>query len=283
MENSTRRSMLLATLAAPFLLAEDHGHASKPSALGAPTKAHEKKPGAAVHAPAEHAKAADAHAPAQGHGGGHDAVVAADPDEVLAELMAGNKRFVAGRPLRPHTNLARLKETAANGQHPSTVCLSCADSRVPVEMIFDQGVGDIFTVRVAGNVSNTDEIGSLEYAVEHFGSPLCVVLGHLECGAVKAVVNGDKVSSSIASMVKHIGEAVDKTRKYNPALASKELVTQAVRVNVWESIEDLLKGSEIIAAKARTGQVRIVGAVYHIDSGRVEWLGTYPGALSVLR
>lgn len=251
MEHTTRRSAILAALTAPWLFAKD--------------------PPAKKEAP---------HAAPDPHG--HTAAPTASADEVLRDLTAGNKRFAAGRCKHPHSSLARLKETAP-AQHPSAVILSCSDSRVPPEVLFDQGIGDVFAVRVAGAVANNDEIASIEYAVEHFGSPLCVVLGHTECGAVNAVVNGDKVPPTVQRLVTHIAEAVEKTRKHNPKLTGKELVAESVRVNVWESVEDMLKTSELIAQKVRTGALRVVGAVYHLDDGKVEWLGTYPGSLSVLR
>jgi carbonic anhydrase len=252
MEFTSRRSALMTVLASPLLLGSDRVVPKEPSPRV------ERTPHAQPAAPAVTA------------------------DDVLRELTAGNKRFATGLCKHPHTSLARLKETAP-AQHPNAVILSCSDSRVPPEVLFDQGIGDVFAVRVAGNVANNDEIASIEYAVEHFGSPLCVVLGHTACGAVNAVVSGDPVPASIQRLVTHIAEAVEKTRKHSPKLSGKELVAEAVRVNVWESVEDMLKSSELISRRVRTGALRVVGAVYHLDNGKVEWLGTYPGALSILR
>ncbi len=205
-----------------------------------------------------------------------------EAENVLRELKAGNKRFRAGRARHPHMTVARIRETA-RGQHPFAVVLSCADSRVPPEIFLDQGIGDLFTVRVAGNVANTDEIASVEYAVEHLSTPLCVVVGHTRCGAVTAVVNGDKVSAEIAHLVQHIGEAVEKTRKHKPALEGSQLIEESVRVNVWESIEDLTRGSETIAGRVHQGRLKVVGAVYNVETGAVDWMGTNSGALSILR
>jgi carbonic anhydrase len=253
MDPTTRRSALFTVLASPLLFSSDTPPVVKKAAPHAAPKAH-----------------------------AHAAAPKVSADDVLRELTAGNKRFATGHCKHPHTSLARLKETAP-AQHPTSVILSCSDSRVPPEVLFDQGIGDVFAVRVAGNVANNDEVASVEYAVEHFGSPLCVVLGHTECGAVDAVVNGDQVPAAVQRLVTHIAEAVEKTRKHSPTLAGKELVAEAVRVNVWESVEDMLKTSESIALRVRTGALRVVGAVYHLDDGKVEWLGTYPGALSILR
>lgn len=276
----SRREILLATLAAPAALwcADDHKAPAKAPeakakmALGHGEAKAPQKPATAAHdAPA---RAADAH-------GGHSAGAPQNPDEVLKELAAGNKRFLAGQSKHPRATLARVRETSS-GQHPYAIVLTCADSRVPPEIFLDQGIGDIFTIRIAGNVANNDEIASTEYAVEHLHSSVCVVMGHTECGAVKAVVNSEQVPEDIGRMVVHIGEAFAKTKKHNPTLQGKELVNETVRVNVWESVEDMIKGSEIIARKVRTGDLRIVGAVYNIETGKVDWMGTYPGALSVL-
>ncbi|MBS1828723.1 MAG: carbonic anhydrase [Acidobacteria bacterium] len=267
--------------------------AAKPSALGEAKHA-EAKPAPPAKAATPHKKAQVRHAArASGRdvvnvsdshgGGGHGAGPQLDPDDILQELKQGNKRFVSGRSMHPRMSLARLRETSSGGQHPFACILSCADSRVPPETVFDQGVGDLFTVRVAGNVANNDEIASLDYAIEHLNVPVVVVMGHTACGAVTAVVNEDRVPTSIAQLVKHIGEAVLRTRRYNPSLKGKDLVEESVRVNVWESVEDMLRGSEMIAARVRTGMLRVAGAVYHIDTGEVEWLGSYPGSLSILR
>ncbi|MFN7932484.1 MAG: carbonic anhydrase [Bryobacteraceae bacterium] len=264
--------------------------AAKPSALGQAKPPEPKPPEAKPTAPPKKAQVRHA-SRATGHdvvnvsdsGGGHGAGPQHDPDDVLQELKQGNKRFVSGRSLHPRYGMSRLRETSSGGQHPFACILSCADSRVPPEAIFDQGVGDLFTVRVAGNVANNDEIASLDYAIEHLNVPVVVVMGHTACGAVTAVVNEDRVPTSIAQLVKHIGEAVLRTRRYNPSLKGKDLVEESVRVNVWESVEDMLRGSEMIAARVRTGMLRVAGAVYHLDTGEVEWLGAYPGALSILR
>src|SRR5947208_2112080 len=115
---------------------------------------------------------------------GHAPAAAVSADEVLRDLKAGNANFASGKPTRPHASPERVREVAG-AQHPRAIVLSCADSRVPSEILFDQGIGDLFVVRSAGNTANNDQNGSCEYAAEHFGSPLLVVLGHSQCGAVK--------------------------------------------------------------------------------------------------
>jgi carbonic anhydrase len=193
------------------------------------------------------------------------------PDQALAALKDGNGRFAAGTPQRPHQDLARLKDTA-KGQAPFVTILSCSDSREPVELIFDQGFGDLFVIRVAGNVADTDEIGTAEYGVDHLSTPVLLVLGHTRCGAVTAVVNHDHVHGLIPQLVDNIAPAADKARAANPGLAGGDLVEAAVRANVRQSIEDILSRSPSIRDKAMSGAVRIVGAVYDIETGRVEWL-----------
>jgi carbonic anhydrase len=204
----------------------------------------------------------------------HSEAAGPSADAVLHELVEGNLRFARSKVLRPHTGLSRVRQTAA-GQHPLAVVLTCSDSRVPPEVLFDQGIGDLFVVRVAGNVANNDQIGSVEYAVEHLGCPVCVVLGHSSCGAVTAVVNGDHVTEDIARMVVHIGEAVGKTRKAHPELQGKALIEPAVQANVEQALRDLTAGSELLAEKVRSGKLRLVGANYSVQTGKVNW-GTAP-------
>lgn len=206
----------------------------------------------------------------------------ADPEAVLKELRSGNERLVRGKTLHPRAGSARIVETARNGQKPHTVVLSCADSRVPPEIVFDQGIGDLFVVRVAGNVANNDEIASLEYAIEHFKSPVCVVLGHSACGAVQAVVNGDAVPPEIQRLVAPIGGAKDKALRTNPGLKGSDLVAATVRANVLESIEYLFRDGPIVREHAKGKELTVVGAVYDIATGKVDWLGSHPNQAALL-
>lgn len=137
----------------------------------------------------------------------------ADSDHALLNLQNGNKRFVDNKRIFSHLDKERLKDTALNGQKPFAVVLTCSDSRVPAEHIFDCGFGDIFTVRVAGNVADTDEIGTIEYGIEHLHAPLVVIMGHTSCGAVTAVLKGDKVEGSIPELVQGIIPAAERTKK----------------------------------------------------------------------
>jgi carbonic anhydrase len=197
-------------------------------------------------------------------------------DEALRLLKEGNGRYVDGKLQHPRQDGARRALTAAQGQHPLAAVLTCSDSRVPAEIIFDQGIGDIFVIRVAGNVAATDEIGSIEYAVDHLAAPLVVVLGHTQCGAVTAVVDDTKLPPNIANLVEPIKPAVDKAREANPEAAKDVLLKAAITGNVWQAMEDMLRLSPLIREKVKDGQAQVVGALYDLDSGQVQWLGPHP-------
>lgn len=197
-------------------------------------------------------------------------------DEALRLLKAGNARYAEGKSQHPHQDRIRRALTAAQGQHPLAAVLTCSDSRAPAEIIFDQGIGDIFVVRVAGNVAATNEIGSLEYAVDVLAVPLVVLLGHTQCGAVGAVLDATKLPPNIAKLVAPIKPAVDKAREANPDAAKDVLLQAAITDNVWQAVDDMLRQSPIIREKVRDNQVQAVGALYDIDSGQVQWLGPHP-------
>jgi carbonic anhydrase len=189
-----------------------------------------------------------------------------------APLGEGNARFVAQQTSHPNTGADRRRETA-KGQHPFATIISCSDSRVPVELLFDRGIGDLFVVRVAGNVCGATQIGSVEHAVEHLGTPLIVVMGHTKCEAVAAAVDGAEAPGDISGIVDLIRPAVARAREGQSGLARDTLVAVTVRTNVWQSIENLLTKSQIVREAVKSGHAEIVGAVYDIESGRVEWLG----------
>jgi carbonic anhydrase len=194
------------------------------------------------------------------------------PDKALQWLKEGNERFAAGKPERPNSDEARRVDTARNGQQPFAAVLACADSREPVEMLFDRGIGDLFVVRVAGNVSASSEVASLEYGAEHLGVPLIVVLGHTKCGAVAAAVDNAALHGSLPELIDRIKPAVAEARKENPNLSGAELLTAAIRANVRRSMAELLRTSETLRKLSESGKLQIVGGVYDIETGRVEWL-----------
>ncbi|MBS1874407.1 MAG: carbonic anhydrase [Acidobacteria bacterium] len=186
-----------------------------------------------------------------------------DPDVALKVLLTGNRRFVAGRATHPHQTLARLRELS-KGQHPSAVILSCADSRVAPELLFDQGLGDVFIVRVAGNILDDENLGSIEYAVEHLGTRLIVVLGHQRCGAVSAAVQGGKPAGHVGKLVEDIQPSVEAT-KGKPG----DAVENAMRANVLRMVS-LIADDETLGPVIKEGKVKVVGARYDLDNGRVE-------------
>lgn len=198
------------------------------------------------------------------------------PDEALKRLQEGNARYAAGKSTHPRADNARRAATVAEGQHPIVSVLGCSDSRAPVEMIFDQGIGDVFVVRVAGNICDVDEVASVEYGVGHLHTPLVVVLGHTLCGAVTAVIMKDEVHGNIPLLVENIGPAAEKARKANPKSTGKDLVPAAIKMNVWQSIEDMYTRSPTVRDAVKGGQAKVVGAVYDLKSGQIEWLGPHP-------
>ncbi len=203
------------------------------------------------------------------------------PTDALDLLMAGNVRFSSNMCEHRNADTTRVHDTAI-GQSPFAIVLACADSRLPVERVFDRGVGDVFTIRVAGNTSGPFQAGSIEYAVEHLGSPLLVVLGHSSCGAVKAAAGGGEAHGNIGAMLAPIFPAVFEARTGSPDASGDALIDLAVRANVMRSISDLIASSPIIAEATESGSIRVVGAVYNLESGRVEWLGQHPNEESIL-
>src|SRR6266576_2945172 len=187
-------------------------------------------------------------------------------DSALAELKEGNKHHVAHRYSHPHETAERQRQLTT-GQYPHAQILSCADSRVPPEIIFDQGLGDLFVVRVAGNVATDTEIGSLEYGAEHLHIPLLVVLGHESCGAVTAAVQGGEAEGHIAALVNLIKPAVQKSRE-----SAGDPVANAVRTNVKLVVAQLRSSAPVLSKLVADGKLKIVGGVYSLETGKVTWL-----------
>lgn len=203
------------------------------------------------------------------------------PSERLSELEAGNARYAAGTSTHPRLTAERRQEVA-KGQNPFATVLSCSDSRVPVEQLFDQGVGDLFVVRVAGNVAQEDEIGSVEYGTGHLNTPLLIVLGHESCGAVKAVVENAAVHGSIPALLEAIRQPVDQARANHPGFTGDALVHAAVEANVMGSIKAILSQSRIVRDLVRSGKLKVVGAVYDLGTGAVRWQGIHPEQAGLL-
>jgi carbonic anhydrase len=192
------------------------------------------------------------------------------PDRVLAKLLDGNRRVVAGKGTHPHQDLDRLHELA-EAQHPHSVVIGCADSRVAPELLFDQGIGDVFDNRVAGNIVDDLLLGSTEFAVEEFGCAVVMVLGHERCGAVSATV---EALESDGTAPGHIGTIVEALRPVvTPYLDSSDPVERGVRANVRHQVAELTRRSPLLAQHVARGELKVVGARYDLDTGRVKVLG----------
>jgi carbonic anhydrase len=193
-------------------------------------------------------------------------------DEALSRLLAGNKRYVESKMNACGETTAAAREKLAKGQQPYAIILSCSDSRVPPEIIFDKSLGEIFVVRVAGNVPDPVVLGSIEYAAEHLGSPLVMVLGHERCGAVKATVDANgKADGNIGAIVKAIAPALKKAKMDKKCdLKDKEkLVECVVDANAQMVAQNLMKQSRIIRELVHEGKLKIVAAKYDLDDGKV--------------
>jgi len=197
-------------------------------------------------------------------------------DEALNLLKEGNARYVAGQSTHPHQGADRRAETVKGGQHPIATIIGCSDSREPLEIIFDQGVGDIFVVRVAGNVAGPDELATVEYGVGHLGTSVVLVLGHTACGAVTAATEGAKVHGNLPFLINQIKPAVTRVKAASPTASGDELVTKAVKVNVLLTMENLLRKSEEVREYVTKGKLMVVGGIYDLTTGQVTWLGLHP-------
>lgn len=193
-------------------------------------------------------------------------------DEALALLREGNDRFVRGEPRHPHLG-KDWRERLEDGQKPFATILGCSDSRVPPELLFDQGFGDLFVIRVAGNVVDTDVTGSVEYGVDHLKTKLVVVMGHEGCGAVTAALQAEqdlqKEPNEIRALVAKIKPA---TVAVDANAAFSERLQQSVEANVHASVRQLQRVPDLAAAERR-GDTKIIGCVYDLASGRVRTLG----------
>lgn len=201
------------------------------------------------------------------------------PEQILQTLKAGNESFYTGKSTRRNADAARLALAGKESQekYAYATVLSCSDSRVPVELIFDAGVMELFVVRVAGNVADTHEIGSIEYGLGHVHTPLLLILGHTQCGAVTAVTqavhgHGHKLERNIPPLVEHIAPAVKREVKQHPDIHGDALVPHAIEENVWQSVEDLFMKSPAVRGLVKAGSVKVAGAIYDVGTGKVEWL-----------
>ena len=194
------------------------------------------------------------------------------PDKVIADLMEGNARFVSGKP-RAHDIKASLTKAAA-GQYPKAVILSCLDARVPVELVFDQGIGDIFVGRVAGNVADEDMIGSMEFGTKAAGAKLIFVLGHTACGAVKGACDGVELGK-LTTLLAKIKPAVSAVPGYKPEERTSKndaFVEKVTEENVRETVSRIRAESSILSELETAGTMKIVGGIYDLKTGKVTLL-----------
>ena len=194
------------------------------------------------------------------------------PKEALSSLKEGNRRYLEGVSKHPRIDPLRRLKTAKEGQAPIASVLSCADARVPVELVFDKGFGDVFVVRVAGNVCAMAELASLEYGALYLHTPLIVVLGHSKCGAVKAAIEGGAdLKGSLPLLMEEIHPAVEAARRKHKDQKGQEFENAVIEENVRLSKQEILK-SPGIAQAVKDGKVLLIGAIRDLKTGAVRWL-----------
>lgn len=195
-------------------------------------------------------------------------------NEAMQRLKEGNQRFVTG--VRSVDTIVKQMQRAdfVEGQAPFAVILGCSDSRVPAEIVFDQGLGDLFVIRVAGNIVAPSQVGSVEFAVEQFGTPLVVVLGHTMCGAVRATIDelekpSTETSFNLLSIVNRIRPTVEPLFQTELKNDAEKLMAVSIRANILAAVNHLRHGSQILEQLVNRGQLEIVGAEYSLETGEV--------------
>ncbi len=200
-----------------------------------------------------------------------EAQAAMTPQQILDGLKAGNENYVNNN-LTPRDLQAQVKATAT-GQYPEAVILSCIDSRVPVEHVFDKGVGDVFVARVAGNTVNPDILGSIEYGAAVAGSKVIVVMGHEACGAVKASIDEADLSDNADVLLDRVNPAIAAVQGYDDrSSGNSAFVDDVVKTNVDMTIDEMLEESPVLKGLLDDGEIMVVGAYYDLDSGKVTFV-----------
>lgn len=197
-------------------------------------------------------------------------------DKALQKLIEGNERYIKGTADGAELTITTRRQEITDGQNPFAAILGCSDSRVPAELVFNRGLGDLFVIRVAGNIVAPSQIGSVEFACQHFGTQLVVVLGHSHCGAINATVDAlmgdpDNLSPNVASIVDRVTPAVLPIVKRNSYKDKDDLVHQAMRANIEQSVNGLQMRSRILRGMVDRGQIKIIGAEYSIETGVVDF------------
>jgi carbonic anhydrase len=203
--------------------------------------------------------------------------------EALARLREGNRRFVAGEHAISEVSSPSRRDSLVAGQAPFAIILGCSDSRVPAEIVFHQGLGDLFVIRVAGNVVAASQVGSVEFAAERYGTRLVVVLGHTQCGAIQATVEslqqpGDAHSHNLRSIVDRVRPSVEPLMHTDLVHRPDELMHQAVRANILASANQLRHGSQLLEQLTERDGLLVVGAEYSLETGAVDFFHGAPAA-----
>lgn len=194
------------------------------------------------------------------------------PTEPLGKLQYGNALFAKGKLITPPVDEMTRYKLETEGQKPFAIVVSCSDSRVPPELIFNQGLGDLFVVRTAGHVVNPENLASIEYAVEHLKAPLIVVLGHTHCGAVKAAISGKELEGHLPQLVAHIEPVIRRLHATHPHLKDDALLSRVLQEHVRHTIETILQRSSIVRKHYEMGKLEFAGGVYDLRTGAIEWL-----------
>jgi len=205
----------------------------------------------------------------QGAFAAEPAVTAAD---ALEKLKSGNTRYLSGSSSVPRVDRERREDTATRGQRPIATILGCSDARVPPEMVFDQKFGNLFVIRVAGNVTGISEVATVEYGTQYLGTPLVVVLGHSGCGAVQAAVEKTPLDGKLPKLVELIAPAVEAAKQGHPKASGQDLVEATVESNVRHQMTELTSKSEGLKNAVDSKKVMMVGAIRDIKTGKVRWL-----------
>ncbi|MBW1615639.1 MAG: carbonic anhydrase [Deltaproteobacteria bacterium] len=199
-------------------------------------------------------------------------------EQVSEILKNGNKRFYTGKSVYPNTDAARimLANNENQKEHAYATIVSCSDSRVPVELIFDVGIMDVFVVRVAGNICHNNEIGTIEYGLTYVHTPLLIILGHTRCGAITAVTHAlqgkeQRLARNIPHLVENIIPPVKKTFLRHPDLCGDDIIPYAIEENIWHVIETVFMRSPVVRHLVADGKVKVAGAMYDLATGKIEW------------
>lgn len=195
------------------------------------------------------------------------------PEQALALLHEGNQRFIKSSSVYPNQTLHQRKLTSIQGEKPFATVVTDSDSRIIPAVIFDRGIGDLYVVRNIGNVAGTDSLASIEYSMLNLKTPLLIVLGNTKSSIIEAAIHGKKLKGHMAQLEGKLVPAINMTRKIYPQAKGKALVKKVAETNIRQVMRDILGQCPEILNKFRSGEIRVLGAVYDIDSGAVKWLG----------